>query len=187
MVARTTKTVRVTEIPLSVRQEEFAAVATRLCTSLKKKSSYSSCPPVKQWAPPVSLCIQDAHQVGTITLPSSKHRQAALIPSAVDWSCDDTFEGVTVLRCPTGPDVDICAVHGLNENAFETWCCGNNMWLRDLLWQTSPFENSRIMTFGYNSEKSNRGVVRGLKDWADDLLRHLCSVRASEEVSTVLT
>ncbi|KAG4443357.1 hypothetical protein IFR05_001146 [Cadophora sp. M221] len=181
MVAKTTKTVRVTEIPLIVKLEEFTALATRLSPSLKKKGSYPSSPMVKQWKPPVSLCVQAAQQVGTITLPSSKHRQAALISTESGWTFDDTFEGITALHCVDKPDLDICAVHGLNENAFETWSSGNTMWLRDLLPQTQPFQNSRIMTFGYNSEKPSRGISQGLKGWADDLLRHLCSIRKSNE------
>ena len=109
MVAKTTKTVRVTEIPLTVKHDEFAAVAERLSTSLRKKGTHSSSAAVKEWVPPVSLCVQagrQAQQVGTITLPSSKHRQAALIPHESGWTFDDTFEGVTVLSCPTISDLE---------------------------------------------------------------------------------
>ncbi|KAH7305095.1 hypothetical protein BKA65DRAFT_521106 [Rhexocercosporidium sp. MPI-PUGE-AT-0058] len=181
MVAKTTKTVRATEIPLTVTREEFAALATRLSASLRRRGAHSSSASTKEWTPPISLCIQATLQVGTITLPSSKHRQAALVSRELGWKFDDTFEGVTVLHRPTSPDLDICAIHGLNENAFETWSSGNLMWLRDLLPQTQPFQNSRIMTFGYSPEKSYRDTIRGLKGWADELLRHLCSVRASDE------
>ncbi|KAH9213875.1 hypothetical protein DL95DRAFT_301523, partial [Leptodontidium sp. 2 PMI_412] len=132
----------------------------------------------------VSLCIQASQQVGTITLPSSKHRQAALISAESGWAFDDVFEGVTVLHCADKQILSyICAVNGLNENAFETWSTGNLMWLRDLLPQTKEFQDSRIMTFGYSSEKSTRGITRVLKGWADGLLRHLCSVRTTDEVS----
>lgn len=76
----------------------------------------------------------------------------------------------------------ICAVHGLNGNAFDTWASGSIMWLRDLLPLTPPFDRARMMTFGYNSTINDRGNLSGLREWAEDLLQQLNSVRTSEEV-----
>ncbi len=71
----------------------------------------------------------------------------------------------------------------MNENAFETWSVGNIMWLRDLLPHTIPFDNSRVMTYGYNCERGSKAAILGLKGWADDLLQQLCLVRTTDEVS----
>jgi hypothetical protein len=57
------------------------------------------------------------------------------------------------------------------------------MWLRDLLPTTTPFDQARIMTFGYNSKIVDKSSLSGLKEWADDLLSRLSSVRTSDEVS----
>lgn len=57
------------------------------------------------------------------------------------------------------------------------------MWLRDLLPHTAPFESSRIMTYGYNCERGSKGAALGLKGWADDLLRQLCLIRTTDDVS----
>ena len=70
----------------------------------------------------------------------------------------------------------ICAVHGMNGNAFETWAKGNNMWLRDFL-PTSEHKNARIMTFGYNSQLLDRKTEMGIKQWAIFLLQQVSSVR----------
>lgn len=113
MVAKTTKTVRVTEIPLSVKSDEIASFAARLSTSLKKKTAYSSasCPSAKQWTPPTSLCRQSGYQVGTITLPSGKHRQNALTTSGTGWQFDDVFDEVTVVHDSPNPTVESVSQH----------------------------------------------------------------------------
>jgi hypothetical protein len=56
------------------------------------------------------------------------------------------------------------------------------MWLRDLLPQTVPFANSRIMTFGYNSKWADKKCLSGLQEWSNDLLDRVCSVRTTAQV-----
>lgn len=53
------------------------------------------------------------------------------------------------------------------------------MWLRDLLPDSSPFERSRIMTFGYDSTLINRKSNNRIRDWADELLRQVGHVRTT--------
>ena len=53
------------------------------------------------------------------------------------------------------------------------------MWLRDLLPETSPFDQSRIMTFGYDSTLVNRKSKNRIKDWADELLHSVGHLRVA--------
>jgi hypothetical protein len=74
----------------------------------------------------------------------------------------------------------ICAVHGLNGNAFDTWAWEEHMWLRDFLpWQ---LEESRVMTFGYSSRLGDSGNMSSLEEWAYGLLSAVSSVRGSISV-----
>ncbi|RSL89038.1 hypothetical protein CEP51_001414 [Fusarium floridanum] len=79
--------------------------------------------------------------------------------------------------------MDICAVHGLGGNAIDTWTASDKglMWLRDYLPSSEYFSNSRIMTFGYDSDLTDPGTVAGLDNWAESLIHCLSEVRASEE------
>ena len=81
--------------------------------------------------------------------------------------------------------LSICAVHGLNGNAFESWVAKTNhkMWFRDLLPLSKPFDQARIMTFGYSSQLSDRANLSGINEWAHHLLASVSSVRASQKVS----
>ena len=75
----------------------------------------------------------------------------------------------------------MCAVHGLAAHGFDTWMGTTKMWLRDLLPKSTPFNASRIMTFGYNSALLDKGCNDRMRDWADELLRQLGYVRVSDE------
>jgi len=57
------------------------------------------------------------------------------------------------------------------------------MWLRDLLPASSPFDKSRIMTYGYNSSLMNSKSRENMRDWADGLLQGLNELRKSDVVS----
>ncbi|RSL62603.1 hypothetical protein CEP54_005629 [Fusarium duplospermum] len=80
-------------------------------------------------------------------------------------------------------DMDICAVHGLGGNAIDTWTASDNglMWLRDYLPSLEHFSNSRIMTFGYDSDLRDQKSVAGLENWAELLIHCISEVRTSEE------
>ncbi|RTE71617.1 hypothetical protein BHE90_013980 [Fusarium euwallaceae] len=53
--------------------------------------------------------------------------------------------------------MDICAIHGLGGNAVDTWTAKNGkMWLRDYLPSTGYFSQSRVMTFGYDSDLTSK-------------------------------
>lgn len=71
---------------------------------------------------------------------------------------------------------------------MDTWTVSDKglMWLRDYLPSSEYFSNSRIMTFGYDSDLTDPGTVAGLENWAESLIRCLSEVRASEEVSSEL-
>ncbi|KAL8989972.1 MAG: hypothetical protein Q9169_008238 [Polycauliona sp. 2 TL-2023] len=67
----------------------------------------------------------------------------------------------------------ICAVHALGGNAFDTWMGQSQMWLRDMLPNSSPFNRARIMTYGYDSTLIKKESNERIKDWADDLLQQI--------------
>ncbi|KAI1457062.1 P-loop containing nucleoside triphosphate hydrolase protein [Annulohypoxylon moriforme] len=97
----------------------------------------------------------------------------------IEWeSCDEEFLDMTVIHDPEAADMDICAVHGLNGNAFDTWVCEENgeMWLRDLLPRIESFAKSRMMIFGYSSELRGNEKADD-RDYADSLLQQLKSTR----------
>jgi hypothetical protein len=77
----------------------------------------------------------------------------------------------------------VCAIHGLNGNAFDTWTARNTkMWLRDILPNDEPFTHSRIMTFGYNSTlRDKQSTKTRIEDYANELLQALCLHRTSEQ------
>lgn len=75
----------------------------------------------------------------------------------------------------------VCAIHGLGGNGFDTWMGTTKMWLKDLLPQSTPFNTSRIMTFGYNSAMFDKKSNDRMRDWADELLRQIGYVRVSDE------
>ncbi|KAI0891825.1 hypothetical protein F4806DRAFT_500613 [Annulohypoxylon nitens] len=87
---------------------------------------------------------------------------------------DEDFLDMTVLQDPENADLDICAIHGLNGNAFDTWFYRDNgvMWLRDLLPRVGSFRKSRIMIFGYSSELCGENKAND-KDFADSLIQQL--------------
>lgn len=75
----------------------------------------------------------------------------------------------------------VCAVHGLNGNAFDTWTTEKNvLWLTDLLPTAPGFEKARIMVFGYTSGLLDQKKAHDrLKDYAKELLNQLQFIRAS--------
>ncbi|RYP11187.1 hypothetical protein DL764_000212 [Monosporascus ibericus] len=127
----------------------------------------------------VSLAPQMQYKTGTITF-SSKAIKRRAVKRHGRWKCDDVFNSLTVLHAAAVPELDICAVHGLNGNAFDTWAADGHMWLRDFLPTHARFRNSRIMTFGYSSLLQDGRNAAGLTEWAHSLLQSVASVRKSQ-------
>ncbi|KAF4498687.1 hypothetical protein FAGAP_5165 [Fusarium agapanthi] len=152
----------------------------------------NSPPTAKGWKE-TTLCLQNGLPVGTISLESESLKNEALARRAKDkkscwkeWVVDDNFKGVTILYEGPNAKFDICAVHGLGGNAIDTWTTDRGkMWLRDLLPEHPNFENSRIMTFGYDSDLTDRSTVMELENWAETLLRSLNEVRTGDKVATI--
>ena len=89
--------------------------------------------------------------------------------------------GIRVLHRSKSSKVDVVAVHGLEGNLFKTWQHENQgMWLKDFL--PRKFEQSKIMTFGYNS-KIRSNSVAGIQDVASALLQSLYLERNEDETS----
>jgi hypothetical protein len=203
MARGSSRTVRVTEIPSQIEPSEFLTVAKRLASTSIDGGWFSS-PTLGDDKPVISCASQFDGYVGTITLPSEKHKTQALASHDTQWRFDDRFDGITVLCSPTDADIEydcaclpsairtelltfpssICAIHGLNGNAFDTWAAKTNhkMWLRDLLPTSKPFDKARIMTFGYSSQLSDRANLSGVSEWAHYLLTSISSVRQTPEV-----
>ncbi|KAJ0104453.1 hypothetical protein J7T55_010919 [Diaporthe amygdali] len=133
------------------------------------------------------------------------------------WKVDDTFADLTVLHSAPEPDLEygphlallssyipfqpgkyaqlgimltrisICAVHGLNGNAFDTFAWeGREMWLRDFLPESRPFHpefsRARIMTYGYSSLLRDNKNTTGLDEWSLGLLQSVSAARRSPSV-----
>lgn len=54
----------------------------------------------------ISLAIEREDQVGTITLPSPKHKEEALKCHNTEWEFDDNFNGITTLYSSDDPEVE---------------------------------------------------------------------------------
>jgi hypothetical protein len=196
------KSVRVTSIPSESDQEEFVAVAKRLAADSASTARRSRPKTKTEVDVEISFAPQQESFIGTISLPTEKHKVAALANHDTNWEFDDEFNGITVLNCPATPDLEfvhisrmhisiliicsICAVHGLNGNGFDSWVSESKskstMWLRDLLPTTKPFDNARIMTFGYSSRLRDTANVSGMSEWVQDLLGCMNRIRQSLEV-----
>ncbi|RDW56559.1 hypothetical protein BP6252_14087 [Coleophoma cylindrospora] len=117
-----------------------------------------------------------------------------------DGSVDDMFDGLTMWKSPPEAKIDICAVHGLNGNGFDTWLwkpeqtrsqsdsestatTPSPMWLRDILPKVPSFSNCRIMTFGYDSSVKDSGNNETIINWATLLLECLHENREAESVA----
>ncbi|TVY81035.1 Protein SERAC1, partial [Lachnellula suecica] len=104
---------------------------------------------------------------------------------------DDTL-GLHTLYEPKNGKIEleipsIVAVHGLGGDSFSTWTDKSSgcLWLRDLLPDTKPLKEARIMTWGYDArafvrpfEKSTTGRTF---TFAEALLFDLFNARTSEE------
>ncbi|PVH79970.1 hypothetical protein DL98DRAFT_629699 [Cadophora sp. DSE1049] len=170
MPSYATKTIRVKGLPVDLSREAFDTLARELGSApRKKKGFFRSKEAVPVESITTSLAPQFGEQFGTVTFHSENRKDKA-VGHRGDWSCDDKFDGITVLHSGQHPDIDICAIHGLNGNAFNTWSWDTVMWLRDLLPKTEPFGDSRILTFGYNSQLKDRNNLSGIQEWSIDLL-----------------
>ncbi|TAQ91490.1 hypothetical protein B7494_g267 [Chlorociboria aeruginascens] len=165
MSSQSTRSIRISDIPLAISTAQLLATC---CWLINSSNSISLGDEIK-----VSLAPQFGAQFGTVTFSTQNDKVKALAQKSRigGWgACDDVFHGITVLHSPIntdgGPDLDIVAVHGLNGNAMDTWTHVDNvqsvMWLRDLLPLTPPFGSARIMTFGYNSRWADKKSSSGL-------------------------
>lgn len=99
------RTVRVTEIPLHIERNEFESVAKRIASrAIDGRRWFSPLTPGED-NPAISFATQFNEHVGTITLPSGKHKTQTLDDANSQWRFDDRFNGVTVLSSP--PDADL--------------------------------------------------------------------------------
>ncbi|KAF4338455.1 eukaryotic translation initiation factor 3 [Fusarium beomiforme] len=140
-----------------------------------------------------TFCLQNGQPVGTVPFSSEAFKKETMARHDrdknlrwKDWIVEDNFKGITILYEGTDAMVDICAVHGLGGNAIDTWTAENGqLWLRDFLpayeHTKTNFKKSRIMTFGYDSDLTDRSTVMELENWAETLLLSLNEVRTSEK------
>ncbi|KAM5353675.1 hypothetical protein ACJ41O_000325 [Fusarium nematophilum] len=127
---------------------------------------------------------------GVATRAASRAKRGLFSNARIAWDDIDTnFLDLTVLEAPDQAEVDICAVHGLNGNAFDTWFHAGgkgNMWLRDALPkglrdpETNRTIPCRVTLFGYPSALfDKRKAYDRMQDYADRLLRELQLLRQS--------
>ncbi|RSM05228.1 hypothetical protein CEP52_006423 [Fusarium oligoseptatum] len=97
-----------------------------------------------------------------LVLAQKRHKKSKKDPQYLwrDWEITPNFQGITVLFQHADVDqikMDICAIHALGGNAVDTWTAKNGkMWLRDYLPSTGYFSQSRVMTFGYDSDLTSK-------------------------------
>ncbi|KAI5793152.1 hypothetical protein EDC01DRAFT_630151 [Geopyxis carbonaria] len=133
-------------------------------------------------------------QTATVTFTSEAAARAALALGTLQLNgcrlgLDADFFGITPLAVPRDAVIDVCAVHGLNGHAFNTWVNreldtkadkAGTMWLRDFLPAEMPL--AKIMTYGYNSVLTSATTKKAeVTDFARDLLERLVEVKEGEE------
>ncbi|KAF5700327.1 AAA ATPase domain-containing protein [Fusarium globosum] len=138
-----------------------------------------------------TFCFQNGQLVGTISFENEALKREVLAQHEKNvksfWKVEDNFDGITILYEGPNAKLDICAVHGQGGNAMDTWTADNGqMWLRDFLPEHQKFKDSRIMTFGYDSDVTDRSTVMELENWAESLLRSLDEARTGDEAMTHL-
>jgi hypothetical protein len=131
--------------------------------------------------PRFTTACHAGQQLATVVFPSRamKARAPRLCPG---WTLDDTFSGLTILRNSPEPDMDICTIHGLNGNAFDTFASQSYMWPLDFLPSHPQLQQSRVMTYGYSSRLQDNTNVSGLAEWASGLLYEVSSARITPQV-----
>lgn len=102
-----TKAIRVKGLSSDLTQEEFDQLARELGSApLKKKRFFrSSKEAIPVESVTTSLAPQFGEQIGTITFPSETRKDKA-IGQRGRWSCDDKFDGITVLYSGPRPDIE---------------------------------------------------------------------------------
>lgn len=112
MFSHSSRTVRVSGIPLNVDAKEVEDYAVWLSADASRKSSIFKCMGfLKRNSKPtpgpcaVILARQTSFQTGTITFSSKVSKQSALKKKG-KWSCDDAFDWMTVLHSAESPNVE---------------------------------------------------------------------------------
>ncbi|OIW25562.1 hypothetical protein CONLIGDRAFT_684109 [Coniochaeta ligniaria NRRL 30616] len=165
---------------LEARCREFCDDETKPRRSFFRRHAQSRPRPLL-----VSVARQGESDTGTVTFPSEESKTRALDAlTQAGWRVDDTFADLTVLHSAPEPDLDICAVHGLNGNAFDTFAWeGRDMWLRDFLpgqqSQHPGLARLRVMTVGYSSLIRDDKNITGLDEWSLGLIQSVSAVRRS--------
>jgi hypothetical protein len=98
------RTVRVTEIPQGTSLEEFRGVVTKL--NLRRIGGPFTTSRHGNSELKFSLATQGDELIGTITLPSEKHKTDALKNHGTEWRLDERFDALTCLFSPREPDLE---------------------------------------------------------------------------------
>lgn len=105
MAKVSSNSLRVTNIPPQTDKATFIEFAKQYSSKTIERGWLS--PSVNgSDNPTVSLSPQFDGHVGTITLPSKEHKEAALKNNDTKWRLDDVFNGITVLSSPKEPDIE---------------------------------------------------------------------------------
>ena len=100
------RTIRVTEIAREVDEWTFLEVAERLSSRDIRRGWFPSAIPGST-NPVNSFAPQFEGSVGTITLPSERHKTKALKNNDTGWIFDDGFNEMTVLYSSADePDIE---------------------------------------------------------------------------------
>ena len=216
MFSRASRTIRVSGIrPNSETADTLKQKCCELCdinpkprlSLLRKRRETQSRPLL------ASVAHHGDSDTGTVTFPSEESKTRALENlDLAGWRVDDTFADLTVLHSAPEPDLEhahpspfflqcrhmsngdfkltlssICAIHGLNGNAFESFAWeGCKMWLRDFLPEPRQdyldLKQLRVMTYGYSSMLWDNKNTAGLDEWTMGLLQSVSAARRSLSV-----
>ncbi|KAL9565577.1 hypothetical protein ACKAV7_009759 [Fusarium commune] len=173
MPLQSKRTLKVHEIPAGTSEKQYLDFIEHLCTKPQKTPKSHLARVIKRFKGKSKSPVVTSASASTDELDedAKSKDETQLTPPA----SSSRSEGLNA-------KFDICAVHGQGGNAMDTWTADNGqMWLRDFLPEHEKFKDSRIMTFGYDWDVTDRSTVMELENWAESLLRSLDEVRTGDE------
>ncbi|KAF1951105.1 hypothetical protein CC80DRAFT_217609 [Byssothecium circinans] len=135
--------------------------------------------------PSVAGHTDEAHPAAhRITATASTNDTKTAVRAASDPNVSSKHQekprlGLHLLHDPMGqPKVDIVAIHGLGGDAYRTWECDGNLWLRDFLPRTIP--SVRVFSFAYPADIWTKRKAE-VEDFAQSLLNNLEMKRSTDK------
>ncbi|KAF8535207.1 hypothetical protein BDD12DRAFT_856400 [Trichophaea hybrida] len=181
---RSWRAVRISQIPSSVKKEEFSDILNSLSENgVRNVLGWSYCPDA-------TTCYEEKFNVATVVFRKAppwilNSGYGTWETKSATFAVDINFLGLTPLSSPIREDiiVDIIAVTGLAGHAYGSWRSRTepSMWLRDFLPDMVP--KARIMIYGYDTRLDGSNSYASIIDLANGFLQEVKTVREAPDAA----